>query len=320
MQLLPPVPSRYSRSPPPRFFLRPPETPAAAGFLTPAPGAATSAPTLDAVAKAKMPSEITGKTVEDIIHSWNAELARPRRRRHRRLPLFRPPFPPPSLLGEPSPNSSCPEPKRKQVKQTTAFGTYARSLSEWDRHIFRNRRTLLAMEEEMARVSSAQEALVRQLNVLEVHQQEVHETLEARSSLRPRTPDASRLRAPSLARFLPALPSPCARESAATVTPPQGMENELERLYSEEAQHLDDSAADRDQLFAAAEEVAAQLAEMGANLAQAIDLVNGAEQRSQGAADPLASAMRILNNQLVTLQALDKKAQVLGRRVEQCDV
>lgn len=98
------------------------------------------------------------------------------------------------------------------------------------------------------------------------------------------------------------------------------MERELERLYEEEAQHLDESAADRDQLFAAAEEVAAQLAEMGGNLAQAIDLVNGSEQRSQAAADPLSSAMRILNNQLVTLQALDKKAQVLGRRVEQCDV
>lgn len=100
------------------------------------------------------------------------------------------------------------------------------------------------------------------------------------------------------------------------------MEAELVRLYEEESQHLDDSAVDRDQLFSAAEEVAAQLAEMGANLAQAIDLVNGSEQRSQAqaAADPLSSAMRILNNQLVTLQALDKKAQVLNRRVEQCDV
>ena len=31
----------------------------------------------------------------------------------------------------------------------------------------------------MARLSSAQEALVRQLNVLEVHQREIHDTLEA---------------------------------------------------------------------------------------------------------------------------------------------
>ena len=65
-----------------------------------------------------------------------------------------------------------------QERQTRAFGTHARALAEWDRHIFRNRRTLSGLEAEVKRVAGAQDALERQLSILEVHQREVHEALE----------------------------------------------------------------------------------------------------------------------------------------------
>ncbi len=65
-----------------------------------------------------------------------------------------------------------------QERQTRAFGTHARALAEWDRHIFRNRRTLNALEAEIKRVAGAQEALERQLSILEVHQREIHVALE----------------------------------------------------------------------------------------------------------------------------------------------
>lgn len=65
-----------------------------------------------------------------------------------------------------------------QERQTRAFGTHARALAEWDRHIFRNRRTLGALEAEIKRVAGAQDALERQLSILEVHQSQIHDALE----------------------------------------------------------------------------------------------------------------------------------------------
>jgi hypothetical protein len=65
-----------------------------------------------------------------------------------------------------------------QERQTRDFGTHARALAEWDRHIFRNRRTLSALETEIKRVAGAQEALERQLSILEVHQREINDALE----------------------------------------------------------------------------------------------------------------------------------------------
>jgi len=70
-------------------------------------------------------------------------------------------------------------PDSAQERQTRAFGAHARALAEWDRHIFRNRRTLSALEAEMKRVAGAQDALERQLSILEVHQAEIHSALES---------------------------------------------------------------------------------------------------------------------------------------------
>ncbi len=111
----------------------------------------------------KAPSEIGGTNVEEIITSWNAELVRrcivPRARRGACGVLTR----------------ACP---LAQERQTRDFGTHARALAEWDRHIFRNRRTLSALETEIKRVAGAQDALERQLSILEVHQHEINDALE----------------------------------------------------------------------------------------------------------------------------------------------
>jgi nuclear pore complex protein Nup62 len=106
----------------------------------------------------KAPSEIVGKNVEEIITSWNAELVRNGGSRSRSQGLRRR--------------------VALQERQTRAFGTHARALAEWDRHIFRNRRTLGALEAEIKRVAGAQDALERQLSILEVHQSQIHDALE----------------------------------------------------------------------------------------------------------------------------------------------
>lgn len=47
---------------------------------------------------------------------------------------------------------------------------HATSLSEWDRHILRNRSALLSVEEELRRVDVGQGALERKLGLIETHQ------------------------------------------------------------------------------------------------------------------------------------------------------
>ena len=152
----------------------------------------------------------------------------------------------------------------------------------------------------MAKVSSAQEALVRQLSVLEVHQGEINETLKARL---PRFNYCH-------AMFLNA---PCPSGM-------QGMETELDKLSSD-TDPLVDEAKERDELFATAEQVSAQLARISTELCDAIELVNSDRAAGQPpSGDPLASAQKILNNQLSTLIWLEKKAQEIAKRVEHLDL
>ena len=56
------------------------------------------------------------------------------------------------------------------------------------------------------------------------------------------------------------------------------MERELERLYDMQQPTLDEAAADRDVLFATAEDVSGQLARMGNQLYDAIDAVRCSAQ------------------------------------------
>jgi hypothetical protein len=124
----------------------------------------------------------------------------------------------------------------------------------------------------MARVAGAQEALERQLNILEVHQAEIHVALE-------------------------------------------GIQREAQALYEREGVRDDEASRTRDALFALAEDVAKQLTDIGIALKDAVTMVN-AQAATDPAADPLAAAVQILNNQLASLVWIEGQAKQLGRRVD----
>ncbi|PON61198.1 Nucleoporin [Parasponia andersonii] len=87
----------------------------------------------------KLPSEITGKTVEEIIKEWNSELQ----------------------------------------ERTGKFRKQANAIAEWDRRILQNRDVLLRLEIEVAKVVETQSNLERQLELVETHQQEVDKALQS---------------------------------------------------------------------------------------------------------------------------------------------
>ncbi|KAE8038632.1 hypothetical protein FH972_011122 [Carpinus fangiana] len=87
----------------------------------------------------KLPSEITGKTVEEIIKEWNSELQ----------------------------------------ERTGKFRKQANAIAEWDRRILQNRDVLLRLEIEVAKVVETQTNLERQLELIETHQQEVDMALQS---------------------------------------------------------------------------------------------------------------------------------------------
>ncbi|KAB1223609.1 Nuclear pore glycoprotein p62 [Morella rubra] len=87
----------------------------------------------------KLPSEITGKTVEEIIKEWNGELQ----------------------------------------ERTGKFRKQANAIAEWDRRILHNRDVLLRLEIEVAKVVETQANLERQLELIETHQQEVDKALQS---------------------------------------------------------------------------------------------------------------------------------------------
>ncbi|XP_022856412.1 nuclear pore complex protein NUP62-like [Olea europaea var. sylvestris] len=102
--------------------------------------ASSSGTTSTAVASApKLPSEITGKTVEEIIKDWNAELQ----------------------------------------ERTGKFRKQANAIAEWDLKILRNRDILLQLESEVAKVVETQGSLERQLELIETHQDEVDKALHS---------------------------------------------------------------------------------------------------------------------------------------------
>ncbi|KAK2413873.1 nuclear pore complex protein NUP62 [Trifolium repens] len=99
----------------------------------------TSTVSTSVVPTPKLPSEITGKTVEEIIKEWNAELQ----------------------------------------ERTGKFRKQANAIAEWDRRILQNRDVLLRLEIEVAKVVETQSNLERQLELIETHQQEVDKALQS---------------------------------------------------------------------------------------------------------------------------------------------
>lgn len=80
-----------------------------------------------------------GKTVEEIIKEWNAELQ----------------------------------------ERTGKFRKQANAIAEWDKRILQNRDVLLRLEIEVAKVVETQASLERQLELIETHQQEVDKALQS---------------------------------------------------------------------------------------------------------------------------------------------
>jgi len=82
---------------------------------------------------------VEGKTVDEIVAEWGAELER----------------------------------------RSRAFVTQARALSEGDRAVLRSRHALFRLESDIGAISSAQDSLLRQLEILEMHQKQVNDSLSA---------------------------------------------------------------------------------------------------------------------------------------------
>ncbi|KAI4338790.1 hypothetical protein MLD38_023803 [Melastoma candidum] len=87
----------------------------------------------------KLPSEIVGKTVEEIIREWNSELQ----------------------------------------ERTGKFRKQANAVAEWDKRILHNRDVLLRLEIEVAKVAETHSYLEQQLELIETHQQEVDKALQS---------------------------------------------------------------------------------------------------------------------------------------------
>lgn len=87
----------------------------------------------------KLPSEIVGKNVEEIIRDWNNELQ----------------------------------------DRTAKFRKHATAIAEWDKRILQNRNVLIRLEAEVAKVVETQTGLERQLELIETHQREVDKALQS---------------------------------------------------------------------------------------------------------------------------------------------
>ncbi|GKV12803.1 hypothetical protein SLEP1_g23903 [Rubroshorea leprosula] len=108
--------------------------------LVVASSSGTSSSTTAAVsARPKLPLEIIGKTVDEIIKEWNAELQ----------------------------------------ERAGKFQKQAAAIAEWDKRILRNRNVILRLEIEAAKVVETQASLERQLELIETHQQEVDKALQS---------------------------------------------------------------------------------------------------------------------------------------------
>jgi len=102
-------------------------------------GPATSTAITPAASQApKLPSEIVGKSVEEIIRDWNNELQ----------------------------------------DRTVKFRKHATAIAEWDKRILQNRNVLIKLEAEVAKVVETQTSLERQLELIETHQREVDNALQ----------------------------------------------------------------------------------------------------------------------------------------------
>lgn len=80
---------------------------------------------------------------------------------------------------------------------------------------------------------------------------------------------------------------------------------------------MNDEDTERDNLYARAESISAELGLMTLELKSCIDNVNSRSHGQGQASDPLSKIVHILNNQLQALSNIDESSEQVTRRLEQ---
>lgn len=209
---------------------------------TTATGAATaSTPAKDAApAPAPVrPSETAGRTAEEIIALWTTELE----------------------------------------DQALRFARQASTLARWDRHILQNRAVLVKLDNEVSRVEKAQNALDRQLAILETHERDIHNALVAMDA----QVDAM-------------------------------YESEQGRVLGGDVGPMQS----RDDIYNRAEAVSSSLRCVGDDLRMIITRINeSAAARDASSCPAAAMAVQIMNNQVSALSWVDKQVDALEKGLSQ---
>lgn len=186
----------------------------------------------------KLPSEVAGKTVEEIIKEWNSELQ----------------------------------------ERTTKFQKNAAVISEWDKRILHNRDALVRLEAEVAKVVEIQASLMRQLELIETHQQEVDNALQSME------------------------------EEAEHI-----YKEEKSILLEDDAAFLRDTMFEKAELI---EREMERMSEQIKSIIQTFNAKQGDGIDLDENMTPIDAAVRILNNQLSSLIWIDEKANEFSSRFQ----
>lgn len=95
------------------------------------------------------------------------------------------------------------------------------------------------------------------------------------------------------------------------------MERTAISMYQDEKHMMNDDDTERDNLYARAEKISAELGNMTIELKACIENVNSRSGNGQGeTTDPLSKIVRILNNQLQALTSVDESSDEVTKRLE----
>eukprot|EP00878_Enallax_costatus_P036453 GHUV01040940.1.p1 GENE.GHUV01040940.1~~GHUV01040940.1.p1 ORF type:complete len:604 (+),score=248.82 GHUV01040940.1:79-1890(+) len=284
----------------------------AAAALVPLP-ASSSAAAVGSAASAgaatpaapKVPNQLAGKTLEDIITGWQQELE----------------------------------------KHSVSFVAQARTLAAWDSAVLSNRHTLLNVEQELRAVHAGQQALERQLGMIETHQKEVHDSLVSieaeaermyaneRTLMDADTQDRDSavlsnrhtlLNVEQELRAVHAGQQALERQLGMIETHQKevhdslvSIEAEAERMYANERTLMDADTQDRDRLYARAQAVSTALGSLATELTRSVDQVNELAAASLGdPSTPMGSVVRVLNGQLQALSQLECRIEELNGQID----
>lgn len=96
------------------------------------------------------------------------------------------------------------------------------------------------------------------------------------------------------------------------------MERTAISMYQDEKHQMNSEDTERDNLYARAEQISAELGNMTLELKACIENVNSRSDTGQGeSSDPLSKVVRILNNQLQALTNVNASSEDVTKRLEQ---